>query len=251
MPTVTVNSHDGDNPVILFAETRSLKFFTGRNEGLALPELPFWSADLSPTPAAPKRRLAPSKTLRSNPGCENVHSMRNMIRPASTPAMNSTIWESILADRSLRDLPYKIETNRFDKIIMSPASNWHSDLQAEITYQLRRLMPDGRVSVELAIETADGVRVPDVTWISKTRRAPYDRTTTLPIAPDICIEILSHSNRREEMLEKMTLYYAKGAQEVWLCDEHGSMEFFSALRAPQPVPASLLCPDFPQHIVLE
>lgn len=31
----------------------------------------------------------------------------------------------------------------------------------------------------------------------------------------------------------MTLYYAKGAQEVWLCDEEGRMEFFTALSAPQ------------------
>jgi Uma2 family endonuclease len=170
---------------------------------------------------------------------------------ATRSSMKSDLWESILADRSLRDLPYKIETNRFDKIIMSPASNWHSDLQYEIAKQLERRMTDGRVSVEFAIETADGIRVPDVIWISKARRAPYGRTTALPIAPEICIEILSPSTRREELLEKMTLYYAKGAQEVWLCDEPGNMEFFSALSAPQPIPASQLCPDFPSRIVLE
>ncbi len=165
--------------------------------------------------------------------------------------MKSATWETLLADRSLRDLPYKIETNRFDKIIMSPASNWHSDYQYEIAKQLERHISGGRVSVEFAIETADGIRVPDVIWISKARRAPYGRTTSLPIAPEICIEILSPSNCREEMLEKMTLYYAKGAQEVWLCDEHGHMEFFSALSAPQPIPASHLCPDFPRQIVLD
>jgi len=165
--------------------------------------------------------------------------------------MNSTTWETLLADRSLRDLPYKIETNRYDKIIMSPASNWHSDYQYEIAKQLERCMSGGRVSVEFAIETADGVRVPDVIWISKARRAPYGRTVTLPIAPEICVEILSPSNHREEMLEKMTLYYAKGAQEVWLCDEQGNMEYFSALSAPHPIPTSLLCPEFPGKIVLE
>jgi Uma2 family endonuclease len=165
--------------------------------------------------------------------------------------MNSATWESILSDRSLRDLPYKIETNRYDKIIMSPASNWHSDYQYELAKQLERRMSAGRVSVEFAIETADGIRVPDVIWISKARRAPYGRTTTLPIAPEICIEILSPSNHREEMLQKMTLYYARGAQEVWLCDEQGVMEFFSSLSAPQPLPASQLCPHFPRQIVLD
>ena len=168
-----------------------------------------------------------------------------------TPAMNSTTWETILADRSLRDLPNKIETNRYDKIIMSPASNWHSDLQYEIAKQVEQRMTGGRVSVEFAIETADGIRVPDVIWISKARRALFGRTTALPIAPEICIEILSPSNCREEMLEKMTLYYAKGAQEVWLCDEQGVMEFFSALSAPQPTPASQLCLGFPPQIILD
>lgn len=165
--------------------------------------------------------------------------------------MKSAIWETLLADRSLRDLPYKIETNRFDKIIMSPASNWHSDYQYAIARQLERSMTGGRVSVEFAIETSDGVRVPDVIWISKARRAPYGRTITLPIAPEICVEILSPSNHREEMLEKMTLYYAKGAQEVWLCNEYGKMEFFSALSAPASIPSSVLCPDFPQELVLD
>ena len=102
--------------------------------------------------------------------------------------------------------------------------------------------------MESPIQTAEGVRVADVAWISHERRAPYHRATVLPIAPEICVEVISPSNTREEMLEKMTLYYAKGAQEVWLCNESGHMEFFTALSAPEPVPASLLCPAFPKQI---
>jgi Uma2 family endonuclease len=162
--------------------------------------------------------------------------------------MKALEWEDIIADRSLRDLPYKIETNRYHKIVMSPASYWHSDYQLEIAAVLRERMPLGRASVECAIQTSEGVRVADVAWISKGRRAPHKRATVLPIAPEICVEIISPCNTREEMLEKMTLYYAKGAQEVWLCDEEGRMEFFTALSAPQSVPASALCPDFPRQI---
>lgn len=165
--------------------------------------------------------------------------------------MKTALWESLIADRSLRDLPYKIETNRYDQIIMSPASNWHSDFQTEIVHQLKRLLPHGRVSVEFAIETADGVRAPDVIWVSKERRQAHGRTVVFPVAPEICVEVLSPSNRREAMLEKMTLYFAKGAQEVWLCDEEGKMEFFSALSAPDPITASLLCPDFAQQVFLD
>lgn len=97
---------------------------------------------------------------------------------------------------------------------------------------------------------SDGVRVPDVTWIYKARRDRFGKTIVLPIAPEICIEILSPFNHREEMLGKMILYYAKGAKEVWLCDENGQMEFFAAESAPKPIPASRLCPNFPKQIEL-
>jgi Uma2 family endonuclease len=172
----------------------------------------------------------------------------NRIICATPPVMNALSWEDIIADRSLRHLPYKIETNRHHKIIMRPAAYWHSDYQLEIAALLRQMLPGGRASVECAIQTAEGVRVADAAWISRERRQPHRRTTALPIAPEICVEVLSPSNTREEMLEKMTLYYAKGAREVWLCDEEGRMEFFTAESAPHPVPASLLCPEFPAVI---
>lgn len=162
--------------------------------------------------------------------------------------MGASIWDEIVADRSLRDLPYKIETNRFDKIIMSPASFWHGHYEYELGKLLDHLLPGGKIIQECPIQTTEGVRVADVAWISVERRTPYKKCTVLPLAPEICVEILSPSNRREEMLEKMVLYYAKGAQEVWLCDEEGRLEFFTALSAPEPVEASVLCPDFPKQI---
>jgi Uma2 family endonuclease len=160
-------------------------------------------------------------------------------------------WEALCADRSLRDLPYKIETNRYNKIIMSPASSWHGGLQAAVCNLLNRMMPDGMVINECPIETTDGVRVPDVAWLSAQRRRSYTRAVTLPVAPEICVEILSPSNTRAEMLEKMNLYYTAGAQETWLCDEEGRMEFFTAASAPATVPASLLCPAFPKLIQID
>lgn len=162
--------------------------------------------------------------------------------------MKAPTWDDILADRSLRDLPCKIETIRYHQIILSPASYWHSDYQLEISALLRQRQPVGRASVACAIQTAEGVRVADAAWISKARRAPHRRAVALPIAPEICVEILSPSNCRQEMLQKMTLYYGKGAEEVWLCDEEGRLEFFTAASAPGAVPMSLLCPDFPKQI---
>jgi Uma2 family endonuclease len=162
--------------------------------------------------------------------------------------MKAPTWEEIIADRSLRDLPYKIETNRYNKIVMSPASAWHGNYAHEIGMRLSQLLTDGKIINEAPVQTAEGVRVADVAWMSRERWSPHRRAVALPVAPEICVEILSPSNSREEMLEKMTLFYARGAQEVWLCDEAGRMEFFTALGAPQPVPASVLCPEFPRQI---
>lgn len=109
------------------------------------------------------------------------------------------------------------------------------------------MLPHGRAIAECAIETTDGVRVADVAWISRGRYKPYLRAFSLPIAPEICVEILSASNSREQMLGKRQLYFAEGAQEVWLCSEKGDLEFFR-YDSPAAVEDSTLCSGFPRHI---
>jgi len=156
-------------------------------------------------------------------------------------------WADICADRNLRDLPYKIETNRFDQIVMSPAYTWHGGFQAEIGSLLKQLLPEGRVIAECAVDTTDGTKVADVVWISRERYAPHRRAFSLPIAPEICVEILSNSNSKEEIVGKMQLYFARGAEEVWLCDEDGNMRFFRFDQGGS-VAASVKCPGFPMKV---
>ncbi len=156
-------------------------------------------------------------------------------------------WQEVCENPTLKDLPYKIETNRFDQIVMSPAFSWHGGYQFEIGNQLKSLMAGGRVITECAIETTDGTKVPDVIWISKERHAPQLRAFSFHVAPEICVEVLSNSNSREEMQDKMKLYFAAGAEEVWLCHENGDLEFF-LLGTESSSAASRLCPTFPKHI---
>ncbi len=156
-------------------------------------------------------------------------------------------WESICADRTLQDLPYKVETNRYDQVIMSPASSWRGGYEYEIGKLIEQRISGGRVIVECAIDTSDGIRVADVVWITKERLRPSRRAFSQPIAPEICVEIVSPSNSHEQMLEKMKLYFAAGAEEVWLCSEEGEMSFFlPGSRAP--AQDSLRCPGFPRQI---
>jgi len=41
-------------------------------------------------------------------------------------------WAEVLSDPALKNLPFKIELNKFGKLLMSPASNQHGQIQAEL-----------------------------------------------------------------------------------------------------------------------
>ena len=61
-------------------------------------------------------------------------------------------WQDVLADKSLQDLPYKIELNEKGNIEMSPASLVHSLLQGELALLLGNTL-SGNIFTELAIQT--------------------------------------------------------------------------------------------------
>ena len=134
-------------------------------------------------------------------------------------------WADVLNDKSLQDLPYKIELDARGRIIMTPASNRHARHQGKIAVLLTRLARGGEILTECSVETLDGVKVADVAWASNAFLKKHHYETPYTQAPEICVEITSPSNSREEIEEKITLYLAKGAREVWVCDEDGRITF--------------------------
>ena len=134
-------------------------------------------------------------------------------------------WQDVLSDKTLQDLPYKIELNEYGKIEMSPASFIHSLLQGEIAKRLGS-QSNGRVFTELAIQTTMGVRVPDVSWGSDGYVQKHIREVFASNAPEICVEIISPSNSQEEMLDKIRLFINAGAREVWLVTEDGNVSYY-------------------------
>ena len=136
-------------------------------------------------------------------------------------------WQDVLADKSLQDLPYKIELNEKGNIEMSPTSLTHSFLQAEITWYLRNQL-HGHAFTELAIQTSKGVKVPDVAWCTTEFMSQHKDELFASSAPEICIEILSPSNTPKEMVEKIQLYIEAGAKEVWLVTEAGQITFYDS-----------------------
>jgi len=135
-------------------------------------------------------------------------------------------WQDVLADKSLQNLPYKIELNERGKIEMSPASLIHSRFQGKLA-KILGLELGGEIFTELAIQTRLGVKVPDVAWGTDDYFQQHCEELCASSAPEICIEILSPSNNAiAEMQDKILLYLEAGAVEVWLV-EQGLIRFFN------------------------
>ena len=156
-------------------------------------------------------------------------------------------WQEVLASPYLKDLPFKIELNEWGQIVMTPASNEHARLQARIANLLFERRRDGEIMTECSIATSKGVKVADVAWATVDFIQLHGSETPFPIAPAICIEIVSGSNTRGEIQEKIDLYLAKGASEVWICDKKRVIHFYGHQGK---LPQSELFPGFPAKIEL-
>jgi Uma2 family endonuclease len=156
-------------------------------------------------------------------------------------------WQELLADPELARLPYRIETDRFGRNIMSPPPAYrHTRYVGKITKLLNKFLPDGKANSETAVLTADGIKVPDATWISPVYAKELEVKDPLVLerAPEICVEVLSPSNSPAELNEKRALYFEAGAHEVWICGldwqngilQPGPFRGFTALSfVPRPI----------------
>lgn len=137
-------------------------------------------------------------------------------------------WQQMLENPLLADIPGKLELTEKGTIELSPASTRHGILQAFVARELHRVRPDGTTITECAIETALGIRAPDVAWGSAEFMRRHGAASPLPRAPELCVEVLSPSNSQPEMAQKTAAYLAAGAIEVWLVAEDGAIEMYDA-----------------------
>jgi len=154
-------------------------------------------------------------------------------------------WEEICRDPRFQDLPYKIETNARGQIVMSPTHQYHGALQFKIGRLLDAELSKGVIVTESAIATSDGKKVADVAWYSAKRWKKVRDTLDAPIAPEIAVEVHSPGNTEEEMAHKRALYFEAGAEEVWICDQDGSITFYDADGKKEESPC---VPSFPDQI---
>lgn len=154
-------------------------------------------------------------------------------------------WQEIIENPLLQNLPFKIELNQYDNITMTPASNRHGIIQIKIGYLLVEKTQCGQVISECSVSTSKGVKVADLAWGAEEFMERNKDETPYKEAPDICVEIKSPSNSDDEMHEKIDLYLAKGAKEVWISDESGTITFYSYGGV---IKKSKIIPDFPNKI---
>lgn len=136
-------------------------------------------------------------------------------------------WNSVITHPLLKDLPFKIELNKWGKILMSPASNNHGRIQYQVGKRIDAAKGSGHIIMECSVQTSDGVKVADVAWASDAFIAEHGFDTPYAKAPEICMEITSPSNSSGEIQEKVELYLAKGAHEVWVVSEDGNAQYHS------------------------
>ncbi len=164
-------------------------------------------------------------------------------------AFNMDRWEEICRDPELRKHQGRIETDRFGGVIMCfPADYSHGGWQGDIVTALNNLMEEGRATVETPISTPEGVKVADVAWVSKKRLLKIGGRKALSAAPEICVEVVSPSNTRNEIEEKKRIYFESGAKEVWICDRQGQVRFYARAKPKTGALGSALCPEMPSAL---
>lgn len=155
-----------------------------------------------------------------------------------------TSWSELCADKTLQNLPYRVETNHQGQVIMTPHKPIHSRFQSMISRLLEERLSEGVTLVECPIRTQDGTKVVDVAWCSNARWSGIKQQAEASVAPEICVEVMSEANTESEMVTKRSLYFSAGAKEVWIVDTAAQIQFFDEQGERS---ASGFC-DFPAQI---
>jgi Uma2 family endonuclease len=137
-------------------------------------------------------------------------------------------WQHLATDPLVAAIPYKVELNEKGAIEVSPPTTRHAFLQAFVSSELGQQRPDGTTFTECPVETEIGVRVPDVVWASPEFMQRHGGESEFRSGPDLCVEVLSPTNTRAEIDEKVAAYLAAGSREVWVVGDDGVPEIYAS-----------------------
>jgi Uma2 family endonuclease len=132
-------------------------------------------------------------------------------------------WNELAADA---ESPDYFELNEFGELIMSPKPTTGHQRVASAVGRTLESQLGGEAVTEVSVLTDRGVRVPDVVWMTSMRWRECKGQTPLQVVPDVCVEVLSPSNTREEITMKVGAYLRGGAREVIVVGLKGEVELF-------------------------
>lgn len=127
---------------------------------------------------------------------------------------------------SRRNRPYRIEQNAKGELeIMSPAGSEGGRREQFVIRMLGNWAEEHGgecFSSNAGFTMRDkSVRSPDASWIAQARWDAIpdaDQEGYAPACPDFLVEILSKSDSRSALEEKMEMWIANGAQLAWMID---------------------------------
>ncbi|MCL2646212.1 MAG: Uma2 family endonuclease [Phycisphaerales bacterium] len=111
------------------------------------------------------------------------------------------------------------------EIVVSPSpSSHHSYIDTMLRYILTGYIKQHDLGIILGdvdtIFSKLNVRRPDILFVAKSR-LHLIKGHGIPIAPDLCVEILSPSSATTDQTEKMDLYARSGVPHYWIIDPKG------------------------------
>ncbi|MDR3566468.1 MAG: Uma2 family endonuclease [Syntrophobacteraceae bacterium] len=157
-------------------------------------------------------------------------------------------WREVVEHPSLKDLPFKIETNAEGYIMMVAAKNIHREYQMRMAAWFEDHGEKKKATIECNIQTSDGVKIADVAWRSAEFLKRNKYSDPYQESPEVVVEVISPSNSETAMKRKMSLYFERGAKEFWLCGDDGDMRFFNPQRE---LERSELFREFPKRIEID
>lgn len=154
----------------------------------------------------------------------------------------------------------KFERNpQGELIIMSPTGGETGQRNSELLLELGLWNRQMKLGVVFDSSTCfqlpgGGTRSPDVAWVSVQRwqsLTPEQQQKFPPLAPDFVLELMSRSDRRQELRTKMQEYQDSGVSLGWLLDPMTQeLEVFrlgqssTILQAPQQISGEPVLPGF-------
>jgi hypothetical protein len=136
-------------------------------------------------------------------------------------------WNALAADPATPDY---YELNEFGELILSPKPTTGHQRVASAIARMLTSQCGGEAVTEVSVLTDRGVRIPDVVWMQTDRWTAFKGQTPLELVPDVCVEVLSPSNTREE-IEKTLRGGARGGLPSAWCEIEISPQA-GAARAP-------------------